>query len=114
MKVVINTKVGGFNLSHEAIVAYWTRKGHCIEFKPSEWAHHYSYTVDGEPIAASDGQIPRHDPVLIQVIEEMGDAAAVACYCKLKIVDIPDEVEYIIVDEYDGSEHIAEKHRVWN
>jgi hypothetical protein len=30
----------------------------------------------------------------------------------LEIVEIPDDVEYTI-EEYDGLEHIAEKHRTW-
>lgn len=113
MKVAINTRVGGFNLSHEAIVAYWTRKGCVVEVKPTEWEPHCSYTVDDMPVSANGGDIPRHDPVLIQIIEELGEKAARGCYCILKIVDIPDGVEYIIVEEFDGSEHIAEKHRIW-
>jgi hypothetical protein len=28
------------------------------------------------------------------------------------VIEIPDDVEWIIVD-YDGMEHIAEKHRTW-
>jgi hypothetical protein len=31
---------------------------------------------------------------------------------ELEVVEIPDDVEWIIVD-YDGMEHIAEKHRTW-
>jgi hypothetical protein len=33
-------------------------------------------------------------------------------YSQLKVVEIPDGVEWEIA-EYDGSEHIAEKHRTW-
>ena len=32
---------------------------------------------------------------------------------KLKIVEIPDDVEWII-EEYDGKEWIAEDHRRWS
>jgi hypothetical protein len=56
-------------------------------------------------------EIDRGDPKLVQVIEELGDAANGA-HAQLAIVEIPDGVEYT-VEEYDGSEHIAEAHRTW-
>lgn len=56
-------------------------------------------------------EVDRHHPLLIQVVEEMGEKANGGC-AALKIVEIPDDVEYVI-DEYDGNEHIAEKHRTW-
>ena len=46
--------------------------------------------------------IQRNDPFLIQVVEEMGEKANDR-YSELKIVEIPDDVEWQI-DEYDGSE----------
>ena len=92
MKVVINTCYGGFGLSDRAKKLYSERKS------ISEGIY--------------DWDIERNDPVLIQVIEEMGDAAA-GSFSQLKIVDIPDDVEYII-EEYDGSEWVAEVHRTWS
>lgn len=53
----------------------------------------------------------RTDKLLIQVIEELGRDANGGC-AELKIVEIPDGVEYEIC-EYDGNEHIAEMHRTW-
>jgi len=53
----------------------------------------------------------RDNPLLIQVVEELGAAANGRC-ADLKIVEIPDDVEWTI-EEYDGLEHIAEKHRTW-
>lgn len=55
--------------------------------------------------------IARDDPVLVQVVEELG-AAANGKYAELKVVDIPSDVEWTI-EEYDGAEWIAEKHRTW-
>lgn len=54
----------------------------------------------------------REDPLLIQAIEELGEEANGRC-AKLKIVEIPDDVEYEI-EEYDGNEHIAEVHKTWS
>lgn len=34
-------------------------------------------------------------------------------YAELKVVEIPDDVKWTI-EEYDGWEHVAEKHRVWH
>lgn len=53
----------------------------------------------------------RTDPALISVVEEMGEAANGFC-AKLTVVEIPDGVEYT-VEEYDGSEWVAEAHRTW-
>lgn len=60
----------------------------------------------------SGRDIPRDDPTLIQVIEELGEKADGRC-AKLKLVEIPDGVEWEI-DEYDGLETIDEKHRSWS
>ena len=47
---------------------------------------------------------------LIRMIEEGRDISG--RFAELKVVEIPDDVEYII-EEYDGIEWIAEKHRIW-
>lgn len=65
-----------------------------------------------EKITIKTGRIEnREDPLLIQVIEELWEEASGRCG-SLEIVEIPDDVEYTI-EEYDGLEHIAEKHRTW-
>jgi hypothetical protein len=53
----------------------------------------------------------REHPLIIRVIEELGEAANGTC-AKLKIVEVPDDAQWH-VDEYDGNEHIAENHRTW-
>ena len=60
-----------------------------------------------------EGDIERNDPDLIRAIEIVGTEEASGKYASLKIVEIPDDVEWQI-EEYDGSEWIAEKHRIWN
>ena len=60
----------------------------------------------------SSHDIERNDPDLIRVIEELGQDEASNRFSNLVIVEIPDGIEYTI-QEYDGYEHIAEKHRTW-
>lgn len=60
----------------------------------------------------NDRDVVRDDPILVQVVEEMGEKAD-SRFASLKIVEIPDDVEWQI-EEYDGSEWIAEKHRTWS
>lgn len=54
----------------------------------------------------------RDHPLLVRLVQEMGEAANDR-YAKLRVVEIPDDVDFQI-EEYDGNEHIAEKHRVWS
>jgi len=53
----------------------------------------------------------RSHPLLLRLLDEMGDAAN-GRHAKLRVVEIPDGIEYDI-EEYDGREHIAESHRTW-
>jgi len=64
--------------------------------------------------------IKRDDPRLIQVVEELGLLAFPASYHHqgdepygLKIVSIPDDVEWEVVTPDVGGEWIQEKHRTW-
>ena len=66
----------------------------------------YGY-VDG-----MDGSYERDDPLLVSAVETLGKAAN-GEYASLSVVVIPDGIEWEI-DEYDGNEHIAEKHRTWS
>ena len=90
MKVVINDCYGGFGLTDAALNEYKIRKGITDE---NFWYYN----------------IPRDCPVLVEMVEQ-GDAGGV--YSDLKIVEIPDDVNWEVV-QYDGLEHIAEKHRTW-
>lgn len=61
---------------------------------------------------ALSGEPDRSDPLLIECIKTLGDKANGRC-AEIEIIEIPANVEYEI-EEYDGMEHIAEKHRTWN
>lgn len=54
----------------------------------------------------------RTDPLLLQVVDELGSEKASGFCAKLEIVEVPDGVEWEI-EEYDGLEWVAEKHRTW-
>ncbi len=84
IKVVINSCYGGFGLSTLAIKELGGR---------------------------DDFYENRSDPDLVKVVEELKNKAN-RSYSKLESVEIPDDVEWAIED-YDGIEWVAEKHRTW-
>lgn len=93
MKVVINGCFGGFGLSDAALEEYKGRR----DITDPDF---YYY------------DIPRDCPVLVAMIEEQGTAIN-GTFSDLKVVEIPDGVNWYIA-EYDGLEHVAERHRTWN
>ena len=93
-KIVINAAYGGFGLSDLAMRRY-------AEMKKIE---------DVNTIHVYD--IDRADPDLVQVVEELGEESYDR-YADLKIVEIPEDVDWYI-HEYDGLEHVAERHRTWS
>jgi hypothetical protein len=109
MKVVINKVHGGFGLSKKAMLRYAKLKG--IKLTILEGEFFYTYlTKEGRELY--DRNIPRDDPALVQTVEELGSKAD-GHFAKLKVVKIPDDVVWY-VEEYDGVEWIAEKHRTWS
>lgn len=51
----------------------------------------------------------RDDPVLVEVVEELGDQANTP-YSNLKVVEIPDDVaEDYVIDNYDGCETLHKR-----
>ena len=91
MKIAINECYGGFSLSKEAykeLGLAWDDYG-------------FAYREHEK----------RADPKLIEVIEKLGKKASGEC-AELAVVEVPNDVDWQI-EEYDGSEWIAEKHRTW-
>ncbi len=91
--IVINDCYGGFGLSDRAIVEYKKLAG----------------ITDPD---FYDREIPRDDPYLVKIVKELGMGAN-GPHSNLKIVEIPGDVDWL-VQEYDGAEWIAEKHRTWS
>lgn len=119
MKVVINKKSGGFELSAEAFELYLNKKG--IEFEkvshPVPLIEYYYYKkghlYSNEHILSQYNLLNdnRADKDLIAVVEELGEKAN-TCFSKLKIVEIPDGISYRIEERY-GMEVVSETHRTW-
>jgi hypothetical protein len=142
-KIVINDQYGGFGLSHEAVMRYLELTGQDVwpeenekfarlvgptywlvspdsprvQAQPDDWhemtlqeraAHNAAYAAQ----VFSPREIVRDDPYLVQVVEELGGKAAGGSHATLKVVVIPADVDWTI-EEYDGSEWIAERHRTW-
>lgn len=141
MKIVINSReYGRFGLSALATQEYAKRKGKdCYFFKherfdscklvpltleeaQAEKTYWFASTVPNpqdykndeyrEIYLAEGDEIPRDDPDLIATIEELGQDAN-GKVANLKIVDIPDDVEWT-VEEYDEAERVVEVHRTWS
>jgi hypothetical protein len=111
MKVVINTDWGGFGLSDEAIRRYAELKGINLVEETGEYGITFYIDQINDESYFDAHNFDRTDPALIQVVEEMGDASF-GWAAKLKIVEIPDDADWYVAD-YDGIEHIAERHRTW-
>jgi hypothetical protein len=116
VKVVINGCYGGFGVSPEAEKAYAEKKG--IETVPRD--DKYLAKFHDKPFLSNKEtgewiedtiENNRSDPALVAVVEELGEVADGFC-AALCVVDIPDDVEWQIED-YDGIEWVAEKHRTW-
>ena len=136
MKIVINKCYGGFGLSTEAMKKLIKRGCRAItvmtidEYTGGRGIGKGVYEIlndvgDGfqtqaiESVLFKDGNVymyeysNRHDQDLVAVVEEMGSKLASQQSAKLKVVEIPDGVDYAI-DNYDGIESVHEQHRVWD
>lgn len=90
--VVINDCYGGFGLSQRAKQEYCKMAG--IEEKDF-----------------FETSIARDDPYLVKIVKSLGMGAN-GPHANLKVVEIPGDVEWLVQD-YDGVEWVAEKHRTW-
>jgi hypothetical protein len=107
MKIVVNRCYGGFSVSRKVVELLNARKGFNMNLE-----YGYLYLNEEDEIKYGASQIHRNDPDLIAIIEELGIEASTGNLAELEIVEIPAGVEWTI-EEYDGREWIAEKHRTW-
>lgn len=143
MKIVINTCYGGFGISQDAykwLIKHGVPvKKYIQEKRGSDGLYKRSEENSGEVIFDRklslgeegpfndeeymkfmgrywdcwiDDYKNRSHPLIIKCVEKLGKKSF-GKHADLKIVDIPDNVDWEISD-YDGREHIAEKHRTWS
>lgn len=107
MKIVINRCFGMFSLSTEAQLAYAKRCG--FKVRVINHAEGVCERMDGGYF--DDWRINRDDLNLVAVVEKLG-VKANGLYAKLKIVEVPDDVDWDITN-FDGMESVHEYHRSW-
>ena len=131
-KVVYNACYGGFGLSREACERYWELQGKEVWIENGDFmgmftvwlvppeeritlveAKNWSSMSLTERLAYNkkhseqtwyDRSVDRHDPILVQVVEELGEKADGMC-AKLAIAEVSGPY---IIDEYDGSESVKQ------
>lgn len=136
-KVILNKCFGGFDVSKEAYMSYAKKKGLTLYLYRTELIDgkfiykkvnddnsifRYYFIKDiGDNVEISDEDYEkyclylkdghREDPVLIEVVEELGEKAS-GRLGNLKVIEIPDDLDYVI-DEYDGIETLHQKVQEW-
>ncbi len=101
-KVVYNACYGGFSLSNEAMdrmveLGYEGLQPN-PEYNPNSKSMFDSHKYWG------DYDVPRHNPILVQVVEELGEKANGSC-ARLAIEEVDGPYR---IEEYDGFETVKE------
>jgi len=111
-KVVINTCFGGFSVSRAAFHRL-RELGQKEAIDEPDIGEAWSGTkyIRKPYLDGFCSSISRDDPLLLRVVEELGDLSH-GPHAKLRVVEVPDGVAWEI-DDYDGNETVAEKHRTW-
>lgn len=140
MKVVINKCYGGFGLSEAAYeklhewgvpIQKWAdeKRDATTGLIVKDPANQAEVIFDRSRDEASDVSVAmislsgtkywdgwtaenRDHPLLVRVVEELGDKAS-GSHAELAVVEIPDDIKWE-VEEYDGREQISECHRSWS
>jgi len=106
-KVVYNNCYGGFGLSHEATMRYGELANLNLVYVEGNhrWdSRYYKNGIEDNDHYFSARDIERDDPILVQVVEELG-AAANGDFSRLAIAELEPGTQYRI-DEYDGLESV--------
>lgn len=119
MKIVINKCFGGFGLSdavYKKLIELGVPNYKSFEEIPD---NNEPYIVENKKIGLLGryssnfrDDDKRSHPLLIQAIEEVGIEKASGSLAEIRIVKIPDDVQFEI-DDYDGVETVHEIHSSW-
>ena len=137
-KVVINKCYGGFGLSGEAyewLIARGVATRGYVEQKRGDDGRYLPEPANdgevifdrrlesGDSVSSAMSSLQGHPywenwiggkrswPLLVECVESLGEMAN-GRFAELKVVVVPDDVEFEI-EEYDGREWVAERHRTW-
>ena len=131
MKIILNKCYGGFDVSDKAYELYAEKKGISLYRYYNDYKNKkmhkgsgvitYYFTKDFGDNVETDkidwktdlylNDEYRDDPILIEVVEELGKKASGSCG-NLVVVEIPDGMDYVIDDD-DGIETLHENVRMW-
>lgn len=110
-KVAYNACYGGFGLSTKAVIRYAELKNLKVYPDVHRFYTRYSLSpptgnddIDAKRKFFDEDNIERDDPILIQVIEELGNEAN-GQHASLQIEDVPTGAAYRI-ESYDGTEQV--------
>ena len=129
MKIIISSNPGSFSLKRELLEELFERfpdlfqeafpveelrlPGQTDE-EVREW--HDSAVLQGDSLyflKDRDANL-RTLPYLVGLLEDNGSDALTGRFCSsLKIVELPDNVDWYLYSHDDGSEAVHERHRVW-
>ncbi len=134
MKVILNKCYGGFDVSYLGYKRYAEKIGikeiFAYKFKGKEYVKVNGVANEifivyfikdlGESFSSYEldnyssfklvlDENRRQDPILIEVVEELGDEAS-GLFGNLKVVEVPDELDNnYVIDEYDGFESLHQR-----
>jgi len=108
-----NPNMKDFNVKY----GYIDSKGNVNMKKLKEDDKFHGRFVDGDNYILDEHHWSHKDaracPLLVKIVKELGEKANSSSVSKLKIVTIPDGIDWEVT-EYDGSECVEEKHRSWS
>ena len=91
-KIVINPNYGGFSLD-DTILDKMVKEGYSLPLNPN----YTGKSWDSKYLYSEVKKIPRHDPLLVKIVEELGEKTI------LRVVEIP--LTYTITS-HDGLEKV--------
>jgi len=113
VKVVINRCYGGFGLSREAFDYLGLDWNGVFETGYIDEKELQQLGIDSSDMSYEDAKkLLRTHPRFVECVENLGSAKASGEHAELKVVEVPDDVDWII-EEDGGVEWIAESHRIW-
>lgn len=112
-KIIINRSYDEFSLSHQAFIRL-RELGQPQALQESNRGEYWPEAAGPrEPSLNQCGKlIPRDDMKLVQVVEELQEAAN-GHAATLKVIAIPDDVKWTIT-KAEGGEQVSEVHRTWS